>query len=362
MVQKEIKNYFLVMLLAIVAFSGEAQVVHAFEPGDTLYKYTTNLYRDYKKFSSIRLSQLIFPCVEEIRVHPSSRPNTTLELHSKLRKEFLNLKGTTMSVLGYESTDPFFGLPKMGINLDKPVPVTRSTHKDDFYNKVNSEVFLIYKTSELSGEIRIWADKNKVTEFRITANLEWITKYKYKDSFLRYEDEIDGFVIENIKTFKLNTIEVKKDNWEIIDASNDRVLSESFETKEFNYYSFFDYRSLAEMARLNLKPILSLEFNSLEKLDKHTTCDPGNRQVYLFPNPTFGEIRLKFMKAQTGSYKFKLINVIGKDIWSHDFNIKQSDQEVLLPIPDLEKGIYLYSIENKRGERLEARRLTVVNL
>ncbi len=352
----------ILIALAFLTYSAKAQVVHAFEPGDTLYKYSTNLYKDFRKFSDIRLSQLMFPCAEEIRVIKSSKPNTTLELHSSLRKQYLNLKGATMSILGYEDVDPFFGLPKVGVSLENQVPISRSTHKDDFYNKVKSDIFLVYNASDLSGEIKIWADKNSVTQFRVTASLQWVTKYKNKDSFDNLDEVIEGFVIENVKTFSLNTLEVKKEKWEIVDATNDRVLTESFATKTFNYYSFFDYRSLAEKARLNLKPVLSFEYNTLNKYGNSPICNSDNRQVYLFPNPTFGDVKLKFVNAKIGSYKFKLINVIGKDIWAYDFSIKQSDQEIFLPLPDLAKGIYLYSIENQNGERIEARRLTVVNL
>jgi len=350
------------LVFTFVISVANAQVVHAFEPGDTLYKYTSNLYKDYRKFSDIRLSKLKFPCEEEIKVIKSSRPNTTLELHSAIRKEYLNLKGATMSIMGYEDVDPFFGLPNVGVNLENPVPISRSTHKDDFYNKVNSEVFLVYKTTDLTGEIRIWADKNNVTEFRVTANLLWVTSYKNKDSFYNMEEDIEGFVIENTKTFLLKTLEVKKENWQVVDAKPDRVLSETFSTKTIKYYSFFDYRSLAELARLNLSPVLSFEYNTLKRFGNYKVCSSENRQVYLFPNPTFGEVNLRFVNSKIGNYTFNLVNVIGKKLWSYDFSIKNSNQEILLPMPYLEKGIYLYSIENNKGERIDARRLTVVNL
>lgn len=348
------------MLFASVG--SKAQVVHAFSVGDTLYKYSTNLYKDYKKFSDIQLSTLHFPCTEEISVINSSRPNTTLELHSLLRKEYVHLKGTTMSITGYENVDPFFGLPMVGVNLENPVPISRSTHKDDFYNKVESDVFFIYKTTDLNGEIRIWADKNNVTEFRVSAKLKWVTSYKHKDTFDNLDEVIQGFVIENTKTFSLSSLEIKKEKWKPIEVTSDRVLSECFSTKTFNYYSFFDYRSLAELARLNLKPVLSFEYNTHRKFGKSDVCNLNNRQVYLYPNPTFGDVKLKFINSKSGSYTFSLINVIGKEIWSHDFKIKSSNQEVLVPMPFLNKGIYLYSIENQNGERIEARRLTVVSL
>ena len=204
---------FFVLLFLCLNHAVYAQVVHAFSAGDTLFKYTTNLYKDYTKFSDIRMFGLDFPCVERIHAVTSNKTNATLELHSNLRKEYLNLKGTTMSVVGFQDVDAFLGLPGKTVFLDNMVPISRSTHKDDFYNKVKSDVTYTYKTSDLNGELRIWADKNGITQIRVLSNLTWVTQYKNKDSFDNLEELIEGFVIENKKTFKVKSLEVKKENW-----------------------------------------------------------------------------------------------------------------------------------------------------
>ena len=118
---------------------------------------------------------------------------------------------------------------------------------------------------------------------------------------------------------------------------------------------------MAEVARINLLPFHSFEFNTLEEIYNSFVCSGNSQTVYLFPNPTFGDVKLKFLNSRLGNYSFELINVIGKTLWSHDFHLNRSNQEVLLPIPELSKGIYLYQIKDQEGKRLSSKRLTVVD-
>jgi len=86
----------------------------------------------------------------------------------------------------------------------------------------------------------------------------------------------------------------------------------------------------------------------------------GQQEVFLYPNPSFGRINLKFDQFQNGDYTFSVYNIIGKPIFSKSFSIDGNNEIINLNLEQLKKGTYLYSISNSEGKRLVTRRLSIV--
>ncbi|MBT8231515.1 MAG: T9SS type A sorting domain-containing protein [Saprospiraceae bacterium] len=359
--RNQLRHILVSVMVIFICNLGLSQDVHEFSIGDTFYRYSANLYNKFNKFSEIGLQYLDFSCAEEVVVKKPSHPNATLELHSDLRQDYRQISGVQMIATGGRMIDPFLGLTPIEINLKSPIPISRSANKDVLYHKTNDNFFVEFSTDELYGEIKIWAEKNEVTNIRVLCDVHWSTVYKRKDSFDNLEGIIQGFVVENILDFSVITLEVKKRDWVVYNFTSERVLSEAFIKKTIRYQSFYDNRSIAEVVRYYQSPTFAIEFNTKYKSEDLPLCSNGSQEIYLFPNPTFHNVKLRFLNAKPGNYTFNLINIIGKPIWTYSFNITKVHQEILLPMPSFSKGIYLYNIKNAFGKRMQSRRLTIVD-
>ena len=87
-----------------------------------------------------------------------------------------------------------------------------------------------------------------------------------------------------------------------------------------------------------------------------TDLKPG---VYAFPNPTIVSVRFEFTDLPAGKYKLKILNILGIEVWSHDYRITGNHTEKV-DISALRKGTYLYSLSDEKGKIITTRRLVVV--
>lgn len=91
-------------------------------------------------------------------------------------------------------------------------------------------------------------------------------------------------------------------------------------------------------------------------------CTPvGAQEVFLYPNPSFGRINLKFDGFEPGDYAFNVYNIIGKPVYEVQLRLQDDMRALEIDVSHLKKGTYLYSVSNEKGERIIARRLSVVN-
>ncbi len=143
--------------------------------------------------------------------------------------------------------------------------------------------------------------------------------------------------------------------------TNDQVASifTQFKRKKYLYFSTEESKKLLE---------ITLEDNRIEKIEyaadifkSHLpNCDAIENNVYLFPNPTIGEVRLHFENYPAGDYILDIYNIIGKRLSSIDVSLDPGEKEAFLILPDLKKGTYIYSIKNDQGDRLVSRRLSII--
>ncbi|MCG8326246.1 MAG: T9SS type A sorting domain-containing protein [Chitinophagales bacterium] len=81
--------------------------------------------------------------------------------------------------------------------------------------------------------------------------------------------------------------------------------------------------------------------------------------VYAFPNPAIVSVRFEFTDLPSGKYKLKILNILGIEVWSHDYRITGNHTEKV-DISALRKGTYLYSLSDEKGKIITTRRLVVV--
>lgn len=77
----------------------------------------------------------------------------------------------------------------------------------------------------------------------------------------------------------------------------------------------------------------------------------------IYPNPSYGILRVDLRKYNYDKFKVVIKNIIGKELWHELIN---SPQETI-DLGFLSKGSYLLSIENTDGETLQSLRLVIID-
>ena len=71
-------------------------------------------------------------------------------------------------------------------------------------------------------------------------------------------------------------------------------------------------------------------------------------------------IRDSFYGYPQGKYTIKVFNTILKTIWSESFEVDQNGV-VDIDLGFLQKGTYVYGVDNENGERLLTKKLLIIN-
>ena len=314
----------------------------------------------YERFTQINISNHLYPCVDELSVETSSLPRTDFELvGATTYKEFYSESSGVLNAIGYNGRDPFLNSPNNFIQYFKDIPIARANRKDDFSSDVTTQFFISYNLQELPSSLRDWAKRENVTEIKVLAELEWEVEYNKQDEF-HLLDVIYGFSTKNKQVFRVVEMDLKKNKWTKVTWQGISVLRDNFGEKVLNFQSFYPYQTNVEMARIYSSLPHKFYFQLGEPIGEYSNCRHKSNDIYVYPNPTFGDIKVKFNGAQESEFKFELFNIIGKPVWSTTFKINSPDQIIDLQMLDLEKGIYLYAVSNLEGKRLRTQRLIII--
>ncbi len=77
-----------------------------------------------------------------------------------------------------------------------------------------------------------------------------------------------------------------------------------------------------------------------------------------FPNPAVETLNIKLRNFDAGDYEVKLYNVIGRELMSQKHSIN-GDENIKINVANLNRGTYLYSIIDSRGNTILTKRVMV---
>ena len=94
-------------------------------------------------------------------------------------------------------------------------------------------------------------------------------------------------------------------------------------------------------------------------LSSNAVRDTGKPGVFAYPNPAIDFVRFEFNELVVGNYKLKIFNILGSEVWSDSFYIR-NNRTMKFDLSDLEKGTYLYSLVNDAGKTIATKRLMIL--
>lgn len=98
-----------------------------------------------------------------------------------------------------------------------------------------------------------------------------------------------------------------------------------------------------------LLPILDSVLNSLTGIEN---INAHRNPIYVFPNPTSGEINISGLKFQGNEkYEFTLFDVLGRNL----LNTNLSKGNINIPVAELANGVYYYTINKSPSEKISGK-------
>lgn len=334
-----------------------------YEINDVIYRYESMLNDPAETFSQVSMRDQYFPCVDQLVVSESTLTQADFQLdNGKGLIEYYSSKDGILNLIGFKSIDPFLSVPDVVIQFFTPIPVANNKKIENFRTNGTSDYFIIYKNKNWPPHLNKWALKNGVTEIRINGHVEWDNHFERKDFFKDiYLDESIGNVVEYNLNYTATKLEVKKEKWEEIDLSIEGFLQSLFEPKLHQYYSLYALGSVVETARISETPHRTFSINVEGELGTFTDCTHSTNDIYVFPNPTFNDVNIRFENVDSPSYTFSVYSIIGKKLWTKTLSIPNSKYETYVDLPPLESGVYIYGIDTPNGKRIKSKRLVIMD-
>jgi hypothetical protein len=331
---------------------------------DRYFRYESILGDTTNLFSNINIHKQFYPCVDELEVKESSLVQGDFELVSQTGyTEFYAYKDSVLSLIGRKAIDPFLSIPNMTIQFFIPIPLIRKIKTKQFRHQGNSEFFLAYKSKYLPQNLKKWTTEQGITEIRITGVVDWDNKFVrndfYKDIFMT---EMMGNVIAHDINYKVVKLEIKKGKWEKVDLEAKGFLQDLFSEKKEKYYSFYELKSVVEIARINSIPFNTFSIQLDRSIGDYPNCSHSKNDIYVFPNPTFDNVNIRIEGSEYKYYTLSIYNIIGKKLWSKRINVNSQKHEEFVDLPPLEKGVYIYGVDTPNGKRIKSRRLVIIDL
>ncbi len=135
-------------------------------------------------------------------------------------------------------------------------------------------------------------------------------------------------------------------------------------TFEIDRYEFLSNDAKESIAIANTDPALGLVTDVTFKASPGGTVPTfnayvGRKTFSAYPNPAIGEVKIDVFGFDRGDYAIRIYDILGRVVMEEDFTINK-DSTLLLDIGHLDKGTYLYSLQNSKEENLISKRLVVI--
>ncbi len=133
------------------------------------------------------------------------------------------------------------------------------------------------------------------------------------------------------------------------------------ETTYYLYYSNVSKHYFAKAIESNDGNGYILKFQK-DNIKSNSIDFNTEREIfYIYPNPTYGDLKIFINNYRKGKFNLGLYNIIGKKIWHKELTL--SGREILrYDFSFLRKGTYLLSISDEYGNIVSVRKLIILSI
>ncbi len=353
--------YYGLILFAILTLPGSLKSQTPNPPiGETRYHYQTKLKAPLESITDLNFYDYDFPCVIKQNIVASSKPRTIYKVTDLNGEKLIGEEDGVLVWKGFTAKDPLFGIPETFVQFVGGVPIYNQEDPTSFDFEGTTVFYLYYyRLENLPKNIKEWAKANEVDKIKVKMQLSY-TKTFVEEIASPYNKGMASVLGSEIT---MNIAELKaqiKKEWIVVPLDDNPVFEEYLHPIVQKYTSLHSDAYPLGTAYLYQEPEFKVEFSFKEIQLNLPDCAITDEQIYVFPNPNFGQINIKMIDMSAGDYLFDVYNIVGHKVWSKSMALDKDSNLIKFDLPTLEKGIYLYSVRSAEGVYLQSRRLVIV--
>lgn len=86
---------------------------------------------------------------------------------------------------------------------------------------------------------------------------------------------------------------------------------------------------------------------------------PRRPDVFIYPNPSFGNVRFDFLNLPTGYYDLEIYNILGSKVRTDRFYVNGT-KTAPMDLSRLKKGTYLYRLVDSQKNTIRSKRFVII--
>lgn len=189
--------------------------------------------------------------------------------------------------------------------------------------------------------------------YHCDAEGKFLLDYGNVSALRLHVNEICFVKLINVK----NNAEIKFKNSEFL-----KSFFPDFSNKD--YYLFFsnDFKYFfAKLFKIESSNDYQIEYQDYGYNNNGFDINGNSKLFVIFPNPSYGNLKIAFTNYQTGNYNLELLNIIGKKIWSKSIYVS-GEMQMRFDFSNLRKGTYLINLKDKNGNLQNTKKLVIINV
>ncbi len=126
-------------------------------------------------------------------------------------------------------------------------------------------------------------------------------------------------------------------------------------------YFYFDRQSIEPMAMVSLDSmgnVSRVEYKTGDPTDVESIAT-DRPNAFVYPNPSFGEVRFELTGIPAGVYKLEVMNILGVPIWENEYYVN-GKKVIQVDLTDLRRGTYFYRLVDRKDHTLVTKRLVLI--
>lgn len=105
---------------------------------------------------------------------------------------------------------------------------------------------------------------------------------------------------------------------------------------------------------------LSIEFKTHPMVTRVFAEEPTKADVFAYPNPSYDVVRFQMSDLTHGKYVIKIFNILGVLMREVDVEVDNRRETIAFDLSDLQRGTYLYRLQDKFGRTIRTKRIVLI--
>lgn len=103
-----------------------------------------------------------------------------------------------------------------------------------------------------------------------------------------------------------------------------------------------------------------VEFKTHPMMTRIISEEPTRPDIFAYPNPSFDVVRFQMSDLLYGKYKLKIFNILGVPVKEIQVEVDDPRKTITLDLSELQRGTYLYRLEDAFGRTIKTKRVVLI--